>query len=203
MAEAVTGGLPANVQSKLDELVNQLGGLRNRLHAGALRGPRLVLGLGEAAPFTVPTAEQLTPRLRQNLSFFLANYVAVFLLLSLLTILFSPVLLVVTGALGAAWAALLRTGEMATFQVANGVVLAKRQAVVALSCASVVLGSFILPGVMTWAFGVGGTVAVVHASLRAGIGHRRDDGDALLGDPYDGAAGGDPIRRRSDGGPAV
>jgi PRA1 family protein len=68
-----------------------------------LRRPAAFFGLGEPKPFSLPSATDVVPRLKQNLPHYASNYGAFYLLLCTITIITSPISLMSLTLSGAGW----------------------------------------------------------------------------------------------------
>jgi PRA1 family protein len=68
-----------------------------------LRRPAAFFGFGEPKPFSLPSATDVVPRLKQNLPHYASNYGAFYLILCTITIITSPISLMSLTLSGAGW----------------------------------------------------------------------------------------------------
>jgi PRA1 family protein len=68
-----------------------------------LRRPAAFVGLGEPKPFSLPSATDVVPRLKQNLPHYASNYGAFYLTLCTITIITSPISLMSLTLCGGGW----------------------------------------------------------------------------------------------------
>eukprot|EP00953_Heterococcus_sp_UTEX-ZZ885_P023363 12845-Heterococcus_DN1.PRE.3 len=79
------------------------GKLSNKVKVPPLRRPAAFFGLGEPKPFSLPSATDVVPRLKQNLPHYASNYGVFYLILCTITIITSPISLMSLTLSGAGW----------------------------------------------------------------------------------------------------
>jgi len=124
---------------------------------------------GELVPFNVTPHETLAPRIVANSRTYGYNYLIIALAAGFLRVILSPSLLFLTGAVVAGWSVYLNRSYEA---------LRIPQVYYLRAVATFTFGVLCLvgPAALSWSFGVGGSVAVAHASLRNGTeAHKNDD----------------------------
>lgn len=142
--------------------------LRTKVKVGPFRTPREFFGLGEAKAFGAPPAAEVVARLRFNALFFSTNYLAVYLILVMLSIISSPISLLSLGLLAGGWFFVTRAPanpEVNTISFGS-VQVARPIAYAVMLGASILCGILLLESMFSWPLWVGAAAAMGHATLR-------------------------------------
>mmetsp|Transcript_21703 Transcript_21703/g.35866 ORF Transcript_21703/g.35866 Transcript_21703/m.35866 type:complete len:200 (-) Transcript_21703:206-805(-) len=154
--------------------------LFNRDH---LRSMTIFFGLGEERPFYVEKSPSLLmARLRHNSSFFYLNYMLVFAILFVLTMITSFTTMIGLVLLGGCWLYVIRASADGTLKIGK-LAISQKHATIVMGALSAVVLFYLLSHIFWWTTGSGGLLVAVHSFLRDASMHQdQDDRVEMLGD---------------------
>lgn len=169
MIGRVSASIP---QGTKDSLMNASNNLFNRQH---LRSITVFFGMGEERPFYVEKSPVLlTARLRHNVKFFYLNYMIVFAILFILTMITSFSTMIGLVCLGGAWLYVIKASDGGTLKL-GAIQISQKIATLGMSGVSVLVLFWLLSNIFWWTIGSGGFLCTVHGVLRDASMHQDED----------------------------
>lgn len=193
----VLGRVSASIpQGTKDYIGSASQNLFNRQH---LRSITVFFGMGEERPFYVEKSPSLlAARLKHNVKFFYLNYMIVFAILFVLTMITSFSTMIGLVCLGAAWLYVIKASDEGTLK-AGAIQISQKAATIGMSVISAVVLFWLLSHIFWWTLGSGGFLCSVHAGLRDASMHQDEDdrvdmsGDLTLDETTENAAFLNPV----------
>jgi len=169
----VLGKVSASIpQGTKDYLGNAGKNLFNREH---LRSVAVFFGIGEERPFYFEkTPTLLISRLKHNLRFFYLNYMLVFVVLFVLTMITSISTIIGLLCLGGAWLYVIRASEGGSMKI-GAVEISQKSATAGMSMISAFVLFWLLSHIFWWTAGSGGFLCMVHGALRDASMHQDEE----------------------------
>jgi len=152
----------------------------NRNH---LRSVTVFFGLGEERAFYFEKSPSLLiARLQHNVSFFYLNYMLVFAILFLLTMITSIRTMFGIACLGGAWLYVIRASQDGGLKIYT-ITISQKQATIAMGITSAVVLLYLLSSIFWWTAGSGGFLVALHAVFRDASMHQdQEDAVEMSGD---------------------
>uniref|UniRef100_A0A7S1UXJ1 PRA1 family protein n=1 Tax=Grammatophora oceanica TaxID=210454 RepID=A0A7S1UXJ1_9STRA len=156
----VSSSIPQGTKDYLGSAQKQLFNRDN------LRSITVFFGIGEERPFYVEKAPSLLfARLKHNLQFFYLNYLLVFAVLFVLTLIISPSAIIGIALLGFAWVYVVRRTSEGSTKVYN-FTITQKQATIGMGIISAFVLMYLLSHIFWWTIFSGGFLISIHAGLR-------------------------------------
>lgn len=169
MVSRVSASIP---QGTKDWASTSAKSLFNRDH---LRSMTIFFGLGEERPFYMEKSPSLLmARLRHNTTFFYLNYMLVFAVLFILTMITSFTTMIGLVLLGGAWMYVIRASADGTLKIGK-LSLNQKHATITMAGISAVVLFYLLSHIFWWTTGSGGLLVATHAFLRDASMHQDSD----------------------------
>jgi len=169
----VLGKVSASIpQGTKDYIGNASQSIFNREH---LRTLAVFFGMGEERPFYLEKSPSLlVARLKHNMKFFFLNYMLVFAILFVLTMITSFTTMIGLVCLGGAWLYVIRASDEGSLKVGS-LVISQKSATVAMSVVSAFVLFWLLSHIFWWTTGSGGFLCGAHSLLRDASMHQDDE----------------------------
>jgi len=160
MLSKVSSSIP---QGAKDYIGNTTKSLFKREH---IRSFTVFFGIGEERPFYLERSPSLLmARLQHNFAFFYLNYMIVFALLFILTMVFSVKTILGLVFLGLAWLFVIRSSSEGHLKI-GPITLSQQNATIGMGAISAMVLFYLLSHIFLWALGSGGFLVGVHGVLR-------------------------------------
>jgi len=183
----VSSSIPEGTKDYFNATSQQL---FNRQH---IRPLAVCFGFGEERPFYVEkTPSLLMERLRHNATFFYMNYLIMFAVMFVLTLVIPPSAIIGIALLGFAWVYVIKASQNGQMKIGS-FTIQQKQASIGMGIISIMVLLYLLSNVFWWTLFSGGFLLGIHASLRDASLHK-DEGDKMemQGDLNLGSIGADP-----------
>mmetsp|Transcript_35228 Transcript_35228/g.40189 ORF Transcript_35228/g.40189 Transcript_35228/m.40189 type:complete len:242 (+) Transcript_35228:324-1049(+) len=172
----VLGKVSASIpQGTKDYLGNASKSIFNREH---LRTMAIFFGIGEERPFYMEKSPGLLiPRLKHNAKYFYLNYMVLFVILFVLTMITSIKTILGLVILGGVWMYVIRASEEGNLKI-GAVSIPQKTATIGMSVISAFVLFYLLSHIFWWTTGSGGFLCGMHAAFRDASMHQ-DEGDKV------------------------